>query len=208
MLGRPIGQILLFLFFATTTVAYAVFVLFDPSATESFPSRVFNTIAGSADGPRDQELIVSVGELPAGTQDTDRRLAPLEKITGEAKVLGDGTLEILGTKIRLEGLVLPGKLDAALEALSAFARSGDIHCALLTSEVSDIRDGTCWVMSAGHPIDIAAELMLAGLARECVKDSRGRYHVFEQMSAREIAVPPECGGEAVAVSSNAATTSQ
>jgi hypothetical protein len=195
MLGRPPTPILLALSLATVAAIYVAFLL-DPTA-ESFPARAFNTIAGSPN-TEGEELIVSVGQSPSlGGQDgPERKLAPLEKISGEAKILPDGTLEILGTKIRLEGLIFATKADAALDALRDIASSGDIHCALLTTEAGGIRDGSCWTLSGGHPIDIAAELMMAGVVRECVRETRGRYHAFEQMSAKEISVPPECGGEA------------
>jgi hypothetical protein len=200
MLGRPTTPILLTLFLATVATTYAAFV-FDPTA-ETFPARAFNTIADSNDRGDRQELIVSVGQMSSqGPDSLDRKPAPLEKISGEAKVLSDGTLEILGTKIRLEGLVLATKADAALDALRDLIGSGDVHCALMTTEANEIRDGSCWIMSGGHPIDIAAELMLAGLARECVKDTRGRYHAFEQQSAMDISVPPECGGDVAVASS-------
>jgi hypothetical protein len=203
MLKRPISPIVLVAFLAVVALGYTVFVFNDPAT--GLPTRAFNTIAGGSTSDSDlQELIVSVGQssLPNVQDNSERKLAPLEKITGEAKVHADGTLEILGTRIRLEGLVLPTKADAAIDTLKDFARQSDVHCALLTREVAEVRDATCWVMSAGHPIDIVAELLLAGLGRECLKTSLGRYHVFEQMSASEIPLPPECGGETPVVAAS------
>jgi hypothetical protein len=198
MFGLSVSPMVLI--FVLTAVAgyYAVLVFDDPEGA----NRTLATIASG--GTESQSTPAEVPVVSAIQDEAAARSAPPEKISGEATVAEDGSLEILGTKIHLNGLVLPAKPGEGIKALRDYAKADDIYCSLLSGEISDVRAGSCWTLSGGHPIDIVAELIMAGSARECVKESNGRYFAFEQMSARDIVIPPACsdGGDETLVSSS------
>ena len=183
---------------------YGVLIFGDPGASRHMATRSLAALS-----TEDESLEEGTATTPANVPvvsalDANSRLLPPEKISGEAKVSDDGSLEIVGTRIHLNGVVLRQKGGEGLQALRSYAKTGDLYCSLLTDEVGDIRSANCWTMNGGHPIDIVAELILSGVARECVKESGGRYIAFEQMSAKDIKLPPECSdGDDSVVSSTA-----
>ena len=110
---------------------------------------------------------------------------PCGSAVGIVTHVRDGdTIEVGGLPVRLEGLAAP-ELDApggeeATEAMHMLVDGQEVRCELTGERSGDRCIGTCYLGGT----DIAAELVRAGVARDCPRFSRGRYGDEEQQAAR------------------------
>jgi endonuclease YncB( thermonuclease family) len=121
--------------------------------------------------------------------------AAAEEIRGKVgRVLDGDTFEVAAQRIRIQGLHAP-ELE---EPLGPKARDF-VRDLVKDDEVRCIWDGErsynrlvarCFLDADGR--DIAAELVAAGLGRDCARYSGGRYAEFETEAGRELALPTYC----------------
>ena len=110
-------------------------------------------------------------------------------IAGPVTHVRDGdTIEVDGLPIRLQGLAAPelnepGGEEAA-RAMWMLLHSQDVRCELTGERNHRNHDrciGVCFLDGA----DVAAELVRAGVARDCPRFSGGRYADAERAAARD-----------------------
>jgi endonuclease YncB( thermonuclease family) len=125
----------------------------------------------------------AAGPAPAATGD---------RLTGRARVVDGATLEVSGVAIRLKGLAAPERKQAGGSEATAFMREltagRTVVCDLTNERTWCRRVGTCRV--GGR--DVAAELVAAGLARDCERYGGGRYADLETAAGRRLPLPGYC----------------
>lgn len=111
----------------------------------------------------------------------------------EVRVIDADTIEVSGTKVRLQGVAAPERGHPAYEPGRVFvqdlmAASDGVTCHL-TGEISHNRKiGTCFVDDQ----DLSALVIAAGLARDCPRFSGGRYEAFETAASHALPLPGYC----------------
>lgn len=108
-------------------------------------------------------------------------------LVGPVTHVRDGdTIEVAGTPVRLNGLHAPELRDpygAEAKAMMARIVTGqEIGCELTGGRSYDRVIGVCYGEDGQ---DIAAELVAAGLGRDCPRYSGGRYRAVETDWARQ-----------------------
>ena len=122
-----------------------------------------------------------------------------ERLVGRAKAIDGDTLEVAGIRVRLQGVAAPeiehpGRPVAepgGPEAAAFMARLVDGRtavCELGGQRSRKRRVGVCKLDGA----DVGAEVIAAGLARDCPRFSKGRYATLEQPAARSLPLPGYC----------------
>lgn len=122
-----------------------------------------------------------------------------ERLVGRARAIDGDTLVVGGIHVRLQGVAAPeikhpgmpapelGGPEAA--AFMAHLVDGQILVCDLTGERTHRREvGICRLDGR----DVAAELIKAGLARDCPRFSRGRYAELERPEAEVLPFPGYC----------------
>jgi endonuclease YncB( thermonuclease family) len=113
-------------------------------------------------------------------------------LAGQASVIDGDTIRVAGQKVCLQGLAAP-ELDESggLEAKNAMielVRNQRVTCELDGTTSYDRVVGVCY--AAGQ--DVAAKLVMRGLARDCPRFSGGRYGGLEPASAEALPLPGYC----------------
>lgn len=113
-------------------------------------------------------------------------------------VIDADTLRLAGTKIRLNGIAAPEHGHPAYRKGKIFVRrllrqSESITCNLMGEQTHDREVGYCFAIMDGKKVDIQAEVVSAGLARDCRRYSGGRYRRLEGGEARGLPLPGYCG---------------
>ena len=105
-----------------------------------------------------------------------------ERLVGRAHVIDGDTIVVDGIHVRLKGVAAPevahaGEVggDAARAFMTALIEGQTVVCDLTRERTHGRRVGYCY--RDGQ--DIAAELIKAGLARDCPRYSAGRYAQLE-----------------------------
>jgi endonuclease YncB( thermonuclease family) len=101
--------------------------------------------------------------------------AVAETLTGKVTKVRDGdTIEVDGTAIRLQGVAAPERREAGGRAARDFMRrlvdGKPVRCVTTSERSWDRQIGICY--RDGE--DIGAEIIRAGLARDCPRFSGGR----------------------------------
>ena len=114
------------------------------------------------------------------------------KLEGTASAIDGDTIIINSYKIRLEGVSAPelseeGGNEAKL-AMQTILKNKNIKCSLSGQKSYERHVGTCWLGA----VDIGALLIMQGMARDCVRYSRGRYRALETLSAQHLPLPKYC----------------
>jgi micrococcal nuclease len=129
---------------------------------------------------------LAAGPVPAAAAATGDRL------TGRARVVDGDTLEVAGVAVRLKGLAAPERRQAGGAEATAFMRrltdGRTVVCDLTNERTWGRRVGTCRVGGK----DVAAELVAAGLARDCERYGGGRYAALETRVGRRLPLPNYC----------------
>lgn len=119
-------------------------------------------------------LVLTLGPLLAAPV-----AAAPEEISGHAQALSGDRLQIGATQVRLRGLSVPqGEAWGALEArINLFKLVADktVMCQLGPRAEGGVRVGQC----AAAGMDLAALMVDQGFARDCPKESGGRYRIQE-----------------------------
>ena len=127
----------------------------------------------------------AAGPRPAGPAAGDR-------LTGRARVVDGDTLEVAGVAVRLKGLAAPEREEAggaeATERMRGLVAGRTVVCELTNERTWGRRVGTCRV--GGR--DVAAELVAAGLARDCPRYGGGRYAGLETPAGQRLPLPGYC----------------
>lgn len=118
------------------------------------------------------------------------------EISGTAHVIDGDTIHVItgsGTiKVRLQGIAAPetrqpgGKEATAF--LTQYAEGKSVRCELDGTKTQKREVGICYVNGK----DIAAEVIRAGLARDCPRFSGGRYRAIERPEAQALFFPEYC----------------
>jgi len=115
------------------------------------------------------------------------------RLAGRATVTDGNTLRVADQAVRLQGVAAPERSGPGKAAAAAFVRE-----LVADREVTcDLADGTrtrgrvVGVCRVGDR-DIGAELIRAGLARDCPRYSKGRYAVLETPAGRQLPLPGYC----------------
>ncbi len=102
------------------------------------------------------------------------------------------TVRVAGQKVRLQGLAAPELHEPggqeAKNALIELVRGQHIICELDGTTSYDRVVGICYV--GGR--DLAAELVMRGLARDCERFSAGRYRELEPSITQDLPLPGYC----------------
>ena len=115
------------------------------------------------------------------------------QVTGRVDQVPSGdTLLVGATEIGLKGIVTPQAEDPAGEAartfLSDLALGKTVTCALTGERAWDRIFASCSL--DGH--DLAQAVVEAGFARDCPRQSGGRYVAFEVEGSANIPLPDFC----------------
>ena len=118
-----------------------------------------------------------------------------ERLVGRAHVIDGDTVVVAGIHVRLKGVAAPEVAhagepggDAARAFMTALINGQTVLCDLTRERTHGRRVGYCY--RDGQ--DIAAELIKAGLARDCPRFSAGRYAELETVAAAELPFPSYC----------------
>ena len=115
-----------------------------------------------------------------------------ERLSGRARVVDGDTLEVSGVAVRLKGLAAPERKQSGGAEATAFMRrltdGRTVVCDLTNERTWGRRVGTCRVGGK----DVAAELVAAGLARDCERYGGGRYAALETRAGRRLPLPDYC----------------
>jgi endonuclease YncB( thermonuclease family) len=146
--------------------------------------------------PMRRDLLLIVMMLAAGSAQAGDRLVGRAYVRG-----GDGdTITVNGVLVRLQGIAAPEiehrnlgiKEEPGGQEAAAFMRQL-VDGRLLVCELTDER-------TRGRPVavcyrdgrDVAAEVIAAGLARDCPRFSGGRYANLERPEAKRLPLPGYC----------------
>jgi endonuclease YncB( thermonuclease family) len=118
------------------------------------------------------------------------------QVTGRVdQVLSGDTLLVGATEIGLKGIVTPQAEEPAGEPARAFlsdlALGKTVTCALTGERAWDRIFATCSL--DGH--DLAQAVVEAGFARDCPRQSGGRYEAFEVEGSANIPLPDFCASD-------------
>ena len=113
-------------------------------------------------------------------------LADASMVEGTVTHVRDGdTIEIGETAVRLSGLHAPemdeNRGSTSRDFMVNLVHGQRVRCELTGARSYDREIGICYLGST----DIAAELVKAGLGRDCPRFSGGRYRQHEQPEARD-----------------------
>ena len=124
-------------------------------------------------------------------------LAGPSEVTGTVERWRDGDTPVLLVDgklmpVRLHGLHAPEDGEPGYAEATAFmvelVGSQPLSCKLTGRMTWDRHEGTCWLGG----LDIAAELIRAGLGRDCAYHSGGEYRHLETDAGRELRLPGYC----------------
>jgi endonuclease YncB( thermonuclease family) len=128
--------------------------------------------------------------------------AAAERLVGRANVRGgDGdTITVHGVLVRLQGVAAP---EIAHPNLGIEEEPGGSEAAAFMRQLVDGKTLVCDLTgerTQGRPValcyrdgrDVAAEVIAAGLARDCPRFSGGRYASLERPEAKRLPLPGYC----------------
>jgi micrococcal nuclease len=117
--------------------------------------------------------------------------AAAERLAGTARVVDGDTLDVAGVRVRLKGVATP-ELRKGGDKVRAFVarlvEGRTVVCELTGERTRGRRVGFCY--RDGR--DIGAEVIGAGLARDCPRYSQRRYAGVERPEAGGLPFPPYC----------------
>ena len=133
-------------------------------------------------------ILVLVLSTAAPTDARDSR-----RIVGTVTHVRDGdTIEVDGLPIRLNGLHAPERREQGGSEARAWmvehTRGRQVVCTLNGDKTHDRVVGTC----ANGEGDLSAQLIAAGLGRDCPRWSGGRYAHLERPAAASMRLPRYC----------------
>jgi endonuclease YncB( thermonuclease family) len=140
-----------------------------------------------------------LGHLRPGHGAATGAPCPLGTLTGEVTHVRDGDTIVVGSiPIRLNGLAAPEWDEpggaAAAQAMIGLVSGRTLRCELDGERTHDRCVGICYL----EDVDISAEMVRRGVARDCPRFSGGRYRGVEaQATARRSGEPTGCRGIAV-----------
>ena len=119
-------------------------------------------------------------------------VAAAERLAGIARVVDGDTLDVAGVRVRLKGVAAPERHEPGGEAAKAFVvelvEGRTVVCELTGERTRGRRVGYC--QRDGR--DVGAEVIAAGLARDCPRYSGGRYAGVERPEAEALPFPSYC----------------
>jgi micrococcal nuclease len=115
-----------------------------------------------------------------------------ERLAGVARVVDADTLDVAGVRVRLKGVAAPELAEPGGDEARAFvaglAEGRTVICELTGERTRGRRVGHCY--RDGR--DLGAEVIAAGLARDCPRYSGGRYAAAEPEASRRLPFPSYC----------------
>ncbi|MFW5834037.1 MAG: thermonuclease family protein [Pseudomonadota bacterium] len=118
-----------------------------------------------------------------------------EEIRGKVgRVLDGDTFEVAAQRIRIEGLHAPELQEPlgpmARDFVRDLVKDDEVRCIWNGARSYNRLVARCFLADDGR--DIAAELVAAGLGRDCERFSGGRYAPFETAAGKELSLPTYC----------------
>ncbi|WP_208539101.1 thermonuclease family protein [Algihabitans albus] len=118
---------------------------------------------------------------------------PTAELEGAVTRVRDGdTIEVEGTAVRLSGLHAPEMDQPGGQEAKAFMVSlvagKRVRCVLEGRRNYDREIGDCFL----NDRDISAEVIAAGLGRDCLRYSGGRYAHLETVAGKRLPLPGYC----------------
>ena len=150
---------------------------------------VLIVIAGWLAGATAVYLPDLLGQPAAGTHAG----ASAAELEGTVTRVRDGdTIEVEGTAVRLSGLHAPEMDQPGGREAKAFmmdmVAGKQVRCVLEGQRNHDREIGDCFL----NDRDISAELIAAGLGRDCIRYSGGRYAHLETTEGKRLPLPGYC----------------
>ena len=115
-----------------------------------------------------------------------------------SRVVDADTIVVGSIRVRLDGISAPERGHASYEDGKQFVaklmrKSSMVECGLEGRKSHNREVGACYfIMPDGRRIDPQAEVVKAGLARDCPRYSNGRYKRFETQNSLALPLPPYC----------------
>ena len=158
-------------------------------------SRACSTLLSILSMPRLRPAAMVIGAILVGLGLGIADAREGRQLAGTVTHVRDGdTIEVNGVPIRLNGLHAPELREPggceARRWMIEHARGQPVVCQLNGERTHDRHVGTC----ANRDGDLAAQLIAAGLGRDCPRYSRGRYAGLETAGAGRMALPRYCVG--------------
>ena len=143
--------------------------------------------------PKRRRLALVVAGLAAGLGLGISDAREARQIAGTVTHVRDGdTIEVNGMAVRLNGLHAPELHErggsAARTWMVEHTRGQQVVCVLNGDRTHDRWVGTC----RNKDGDLAAQLIAAGLGRDCPRWSGGRYARLETAAAKWMPLPAYC----------------
>lgn len=115
-----------------------------------------------------------------------------------SRVIDADTIVVGDTKVRLDGISAPERghetyTNGKWFVADLLAEASMVECDLEGRMSHDREVGACYfIMPDGKRVDPQAEVVKAGLARDCPRYSGGRYERFETPASRALPFPSYC----------------
>lgn len=114
-------------------------------------------------------------------------------LRGSARVVDGDTIELDGVRLRLEGVHAPERGEpggaAATQFMLRLLDDRTVTCEPTGARSYDRLVAVCTIDGVG---DIGAELIAAGLGRDCARYSKGRYAELETVKGKALPLPRYC----------------
>lgn len=114
------------------------------------------------------------------------------EVSGTCHVVDGDTVFAGSVEVRLQGVAAPEPRERGGKEATAYMRQicegQQVRCVLDGSKTRGREVGICYVGDR----DIGAEVIAAGLARDCPRFSKGRYRQLERPEAGYLAFPGYC----------------
>lgn len=113
-------------------------------------------------------------------------------IEGRARTIDGDTVALAGIHVRLNGVAAPERNEpggaAATRFLSHMIDGKMLRCSLDGTKSYERYVGICYL----NGNDIGSAVISAGLARDCPRYSKGRYHLIESEASKGLVFPHYC----------------
>jgi len=136
--------------------------------------------------------------LPSAPSASNSGARTISASSRQSRVIDADTIVVGSIRVRLNGISAAERghptYQEAKQFVAQLMRSAQkVECKLEGRMSFNREVGACWfITSGGLRIDPQAEVVKAGLARDCPRYSGGRYRRFETRDSRALPLPGYC----------------